>query len=287
MIAGTYSSALTLGTIALPAPAGGRFDGFVAWINIGGSIAGTPGWALPVGDVSGQTAADQAVEAVACDAAGRVFLTGKFKTSVSVGTKTYVNAANNDFYVAKIDLGGVPQWLQPFGTAAGTYVYDVAVDSTGAPLVVGSTSSGANFGGGLMTNHGGYDGFLLKLDAAGGHQWSKLLGGDGGELFESVAFDMQDNALVTGETSGSTSLDLGGGALPLNGMLLAKFNASGGHVWSKGFTTAQEQINPTVRVKPGANDIYFAACNTDTLDLGTGPLGVAGNNVIALARFQP
>jgi hypothetical protein len=290
-IAGRYSGALTLGSITLPAPpAGGTYggtDGFVAMIyNPLGTGAGQPIWARQVTDVSGQAGADQSVNAIVCDAGGRVLLTGNFTTSVAIGSKTYVNVANNDFYVAALDTSGATQWLQPFGTASGTIVSDIAADSTGAPLVVGSTASGANFGGGLLINHGSDDGFMLKLNPAGMYQWSKLLGGAGADLFESAAFDANDNVVIAGDTTGP-SVDLGSGLLPMDGMLLAKFDANGGYLWAKSFASQQEGDNPTVRVRPGANDIFFAAYNQDQLNLGTGPLGILSYDVVALGRFQP
>ena len=66
--------------------------------------------------------------------------------------------------------------------------------------------------------------FLAKLDAAGGHRWSKRFGDAHDELGITVAADGAGNALLTGDLDGTIDFGLGplvsAGAL---NMFVAKF----------------------------------------------------------------
>jgi hypothetical protein len=284
VITGTYAGTLSFGSGALALPSSTGTDGFVARLN----TAGGPVWAQRVTDASGQAAATQNAAVVALDLGGQIFVAGGFVTSVALGTMSYVNTGTNDFYVAKLDKAtGAPVWLKEFGSAGGDGVAAIAVDSAGNPLVVGAAGSSANFGGATLASHGGRDVFLLKLDATGSHVWSKLLGSSGDDVGQTAVFDSADDIVLAGTARG-TSFSLGCGSSTGPGLFLGKLDPMGNCLWSKTMGDAR-QDPAIVGTRAGGRDIFLAAFNAGTIDLGTGPLTtpVTAYESLVLGRFQP
>lgn len=280
---GFTGGSLTFGSgpLALATPPGGMGDGFVLKVD---DSNGTPVWARSVTDAMGHPGTHQGVSGVALGPTGDVFISGVYSSTVSIEGMTITTAGK--LYAARLGAAtGNAQWLKGFTNPGMIVPTDIAVDSAGKPVLTGQLSSGVNFGGGDLTNHGAYDVFLLKLDAGGGHDWSSLVGGSGQDGSPSVAFDSADDLVFSSEAQ-SPSVDVGSTMLPGPGLLLGKSTGAGSHLWNKTFGDAS-QYAPVVRVLPGGRDIFFAAVYWGgTVDCGTGPLSNAADGVI-LARFQP
>ncbi len=74
---------------------------------------------------------------------------------------------------------------------------------------------------------------MAKLDASGNHVWSKRFGGADDDGADGVSVDAAGNVVLAGLSTGT--INLGGGALPSGASFVGKLDASGNHVWSKGF----------------------------------------------------
>ena len=99
------------------------------------------------------------------------------------------------------------------------------MDSTGNVLVTGSFHGTVDFGGGLLPSGGGADVFIAKLDAGGGHLWSRRAGNAQDQNGTSIAADPSGNAFVAGDVFGT--VDFGGGPLTSAGgadVFLAKLS---------------------------------------------------------------
>ena len=85
-----------------------------------------------------------------------------------------LNGGGQEAFVTKFDASGVVVYSTYLGGSATDDVQNVAVDSTGAAVVVGSTSS-ADFPvlNALQGTLAGFiNGFVTKLDASGGLAYS-------------------------------------------------------------------------------------------------------------------
>jgi hypothetical protein len=141
-------------------------------------------------------------------------------------------------YVAKFNYDSSLNWLVNLNGSnddqaralvfADNYVY-----------VTGFTNS-ANFrttsGAYQSSRPGNMDAFVVKMDAAGAITWSTYLGTSGYEHGEGIAVDSDGNVYVAGHTD-SASFPMAGspeqGSLGgKNDTFLAKFNSTGGLVWS-------------------------------------------------------
>ncbi|MDI1435867.1 hypothetical protein QHF89_40560 [Polyangium sorediatum] len=103
-------------------------------------------------------------------------------------------------------------------------------------LIVGHFQGELNLGGEPLASPTGAW-FLAKLDAQGGHVWSKRFWGSVAEIV-SVATDPWENIVLMGNVDGI--VDFGGGPQHPSGrsqhdMFVAKFAADGSHRWSKLF----------------------------------------------------
>jgi hypothetical protein len=198
-----------------PVTSAGNTDLYVAKLDPSGACL----WSKRAGDTDTQGGAG-----VAVDAGGNVLVTGSFGGSMDLGGCPVTSAGNTDLYVAKLDPSGACLWSKRAGDAGAQYGLGVAVDGMGHVMVTGGFSGFADFGGGSLASAGGEDVFVVKLDAAGNHLWSRRAGSASDDEGHAVAVDASGNTLVTGYFSGSA--DFGPNALVSAGsddMFIAKF----------------------------------------------------------------
>jgi hypothetical protein len=166
-------------------------------------------------------------------------------------------------------------------------VAGVGVDAQGAVFVAGALSGTIDFGGGPLTSAGEDDVFIVKLDAAGQHVWSKRFGGPGYQVPAALAVDAEGAVIVVGTLD--QTIDFGGGALTSAGLIdvfVVKLDASGNHVWSKRFGDAAEQEASAVAIAPGSGRVLVAGSFEGTLDFGGGGLTSAGDDDVYLAALD-
>ena len=170
--------------------------------------------------------------------------------------------------------GGAYLWSTHFGSsmsADSATPVGIAVDSTGAAVVLGYMSGHASFGGSLFTSAGATDIYLAKYAANGAHQWSQRFGGTGTDRPKGVAVDSSGNILITGYFGGTVGF--GGTALVGTSAsgFVAKYSSSGAHVWSRRLTTGTSSVDEgrAVGVDGSGNVIVGAGFNF-TADFGAG-----------------
>lgn len=113
-------------------------------------------------------------------------------------------------FVVKYDKAGKHTWSKSFGNNAVSR--RVAFDAAGDLYVVGDLFGPSDFGGGPIAS-GATGMFVVKLDVAGKHLWSRAFVGGSGDV---AAVGMK-SIMITGAT-GSGSVDFGGGPLAAQSM---------------------------------------------------------------------
>ncbi|SFQ28187.1 T9SS type A sorting domain-containing protein [Hymenobacter arizonensis] len=177
-------------------------------------------------------------ESVVTDASGNAYVSGTVRTASSVGG-TLVDASQN--YVFKTDGGGAIQWVQvvhgtstttPFNylklgpKPAGGCLISGFFDTTGLYL-------GSGTGTPLLTGTTLQYGTVSSFDAAGTHQWSRLVGTglppiqQASASIAALAADASGNVYATGEASGNFQV----GSTTINGFMLLKYDAAGALQW--------------------------------------------------------
>jgi hypothetical protein len=241
-------------------------------------------WSRAFGDGPNQ----QSGLAVAIDAAGNVAVVGDFEGTVDFGGGPMgptTGGKDQDVFVAKFDPAGNHLWSKRFGDPLAQDATGVAFDSGGNVLIALQHNGTVDFGGGPITALAS-DVVIVKLDASGGHVWSKRFGDGLGQVPRGLTVDSSDNVIVTGIFGGT--LDFGCGPLTSTGqdLFLAKLDAAGNCLWSKSAGDNQFQYGISVSTDPAGN-VFVAGEVVGSIDFGGGPLTAVGLSDIALAKFDP
>jgi hypothetical protein len=208
---------------------------------------------------------------VAANAAGDVVVAGFLAGTVDYGDGPMTSVDDSDLLVVEFDRDGVYQWGKRFGGPAMEGAADVAVDEAGEVLIAGSYEGALDLGCGEIGAATGEDPFIARLDASGGCLWSKGFYGFADDYFQTVAFGPSGEAVVAGTTQ-SLSMLLGGEELFGGGgqdIILAKFDASGNHVYSGRFGGAEDQLVSQVKVD-GDGEAIFCGSFKGSMSFGAG-----------------
>ncbi len=100
---------------------------------------------------------------VAADAAGNVYVTGKFSGTTTFNTVTLTSAGSSDIFVAKYNVGGDFQWVQQAGGAGSDGGEGIIADAKGNIYAIGNFYGPAAFGATKLTSAGLYDIFIMKI----------------------------------------------------------------------------------------------------------------------------
>ncbi len=198
---------------------GGAADIFVAKYH---PMAGIHQWSARYGS----TEIDEGW-AIAGSTTGNAIVTGYFGGTVNLGGSNLTTAGGNDIFLASYNLMGAHQWSLRFGNTLLDIGRDIAVDALGNAYATGSAVNSVNFGGGTLPGGGGSDGYLAKFDAAGVHQWSRLMGSTSNDVGYSLALDNTGRVINSGSFNGT--VNFGGGNLVSAGgvdIYLAKYSAA-------------------------------------------------------------
>jgi hypothetical protein len=196
------------------------------------SSAGAHLWSRRMGG-----AVEDWATAVAVDAAGNPSVAGYYSGSADFGQGALTSAGGRDLFVARYDVAGAPVWSRRFGGPADDVARGLAVDSGGNAVVAGNfLSASMAVGATPLTNAGGADIYLARIDPDGLPLWAKRFGSTLAldEKAQAVSVDGAGNILLTGSVV--DAIDFGGGLLASDGwydIFLAKFSSTGAHTWSK------------------------------------------------------
>jgi hypothetical protein len=231
--------------------------------------------------------------AVTLDAAGSVFLTGSFSTSVNFGSTVLTSAGGRDIFLAKFDANGTMQWIQSFGSTGDEFVTAMMLDSGGNIFLGGYFGGTGNFGGASALSVGGWDFFIVKYTPQGAFSWSRTVGGTSDDVVTSMALDLaQNNLLITGHFQGSVNFGTTSIASADTGTdtFLAKYSAvDGAPIWAKNFPNRGYDTGMGIFVDRSDN-IFLAGYFGTRIDLGGGILysaGTGGLNDFYLAKYAP
>ena len=108
------------------------------------------------------------------------------------------NHGSIDVWVVKLDASGAIEWQKCLGGSGEDYAYSIQQTSDGSYIVAGVTTS---TNGDVSGNHGGYDAWVVKLNASGSKVWQKCLGGSGIDMAISIQQTSDGGYIVAGYTA--------------------------------------------------------------------------------------
>ncbi|MHC4391054.1 MAG: SBBP repeat-containing protein, partial [Planctomycetota bacterium] len=195
----------------------GLTDAYVQAIDTSGSILWTEAVSSSGADSAAQTAVDNQ---------GNIYLVGTSDNDVGAG-----NQGGRDAFIAKFDPSGAQLWIKGYGTGRDDFGVGVGVDSSGNP-VMGGTSR--EFAGNQQ------DPYLVKFDANGNRQWVWTSGtGFYNEPFGDLAIDPnsgdiychgRSQAFMPGATQPTPNSN---NNIAVGDIFVAKVNSAGVEQWMK------------------------------------------------------
>lgn len=149
-------------------------------------------------------------------------------SSLSTDGMVGYNAGGEDVWLVKMNHAGDTLWTRLLAGSDTERPSAVLALSDGGCVVVGRTLSNDGF---FTGNHGNYDGFACRFDAAGQLLWKKMYGGSSSDFLFDGLVASDGTLMMCGET-GSSDGDLFGTGAGLS--WLVKANLSNGNViWSE------------------------------------------------------
>jgi hypothetical protein len=254
----------------------GNTDIFVCKLDAGGNFI----WAKNMGG----TNAEYAYE-IAVDASYNVYTTGYFTSffaDFDPGSGSYYLFPNglSDIFVSKLDASGNFLWAKQIGGSNLDLGGSIAVDGVGNAIVVGTFSSTViDFDPGpgsyTLSNNGGMDFFIEKLDPAGNFSWAKAIGGATDDAAISVFADLSGYIYTTGYFSGSNvNFDPISGTFSMssfggNDVFISKYDPSGNFIFAKQLGGSLNDIGQSV-FADGTGHIYLTGSFEGTCDFDPG-----------------
>jgi hypothetical protein len=263
-----------------PLGSAGGNDVFVAKLSPTGSHL----WSKRFGNVANQWG-----WSVSTDSAGNIVLTGWFGGTIDFGGQLLSSAEGSDIFVAKLDPAGNHLWSKSFGVGNDQYGRGIATDGAGNIVLTGDGFGigSVDFGGGLLACGGLTDIFVVKLDPAGGHLWSKCFGDSTAQYSESIATDSAGNIVLTGAFEGT--VDFGGQLLSSAGatdIFVAKLDPMGSQVWSKRFGDSSYERGNDIATDSVGN-VVVTGDFEGTIDFGGGPYSNVGGKDVCVVKLEP
>ena len=138
------------------------------------------------------------------------------------------NQANYDALIAKLNASGDIEWQKHLGGSGFDRAYSIQQTRDGGYIFAGVTNSND---GDVSGNHGNSDAWIVKLNASGGIEWQKCLGGSNYDVAYSIRQTGDGGYIIAGSTS-SDDGDVSG--YHSNGdAWIVKLNSAGAIEWQK------------------------------------------------------
>ncbi|MBA3682952.1 MAG: T9SS type A sorting domain-containing protein [Bacteroidetes bacterium] len=205
-LGGTFDGTLDLdpGINTYNVSSAGAWDVFVLRLDAAGNFV----WGNSFGNNSNSNAYQMTQNNL-----GEIYITGNFIGTIDFNPGPPTNmltSSSDDLYILKLDVAGNFVWAKNINSTA-AYSTFLATDIAGNLYVTGIYLLTVDFdpGAGIAnyTSAGNYDGFILKLDAAGNFVWVQSYGAPLSDSFIAIAIDAANNIYVTGEFNKTVDFD--------------------------------------------------------------------------------
>ena len=231
----------------------------------------------------------QTLQACVADPSGNTVMCGTFNGTINITTLFTAPYDHPDAVLAKFDPSGNALWSIQIGTLNGDdTARSAACDLVGNIVLAGSQKPQGG------TNRP----YIAGYSSAGVQQWLTLFASsspDSQAAIDDIDTGPDNHIFVVGRFRGT--VNLGGATLVAssrNDLFVGEFDAAGGHVWSKSFTTASDADttldgfgdNSRIAVDPLGQPVVFGLFG-GSADFGGGPV-TAPDNVpyFFLAKFN-
>ncbi len=169
------------------------------------------------------------------------YILGGASYSDTGGNKSISTYGSGDFWVLRLNASGIKIWEQTLGGSGDDVLYSLQQTSDGGFILAGMSNSGAD-GSKTSPNYGGYDFWVVRLDASGNQLWDQSFGGTDNDGTSSVSVRQTSDGgyIVGGDSrsgvSGSKTSAAYGGA----DYWILRLDANGNELWEQSFGGTSE-----------------------------------------------
>lgn len=179
------------------------------------------------------------------------FILAGSSLSKKTGTKTEDNRGDLDYWVWKMDEKGEFDWQRSFGGSGQDMLQCILLTNDGGFLLAGSSESGEELDKKAKAR-GESDFWIIKLNAKGGEEWQKTIGGLGQDEINAVVRTKDGGFVLAGSSNSGnsgekTSANYGG-----MDYWVLKIDRKGEIVWQNTFGGIyNEQLRSLIATKDG------------------------------------
>ena len=267
-MAGSFEDKITFDGVTT-FTSGGVTDAWLAKYN----SAGTFLWAR-----QGSGTGEDLARGVDTDSSGNIYVTGSFSGITTFGVLNVTSAGGSDAFIIKYNTAGTEQWIRKGGSTGADISNDISVDALGNPIITGSFSTTATFGGLLpITSSGSTDAFIIKYNTAGTEQWIRRGGGTITDLANGVSTDSSGSAFIVGTFAGTVTFGtLTSTSSGNNDVFVVKYNSAGAEQWLYAPTGGGNDSGNDIDIDTSGN-ILVTGSYANTLTVGATILANSGN----------
>ncbi len=185
----------------------------------------------------------------------------------------------HDFWVLKISATGMLQWQKCIGGSRSEEAFGIHQTFDGGYIAVGYTNSNDSD---VAGNHGGDDMWVVKLDASGGIEWQKTMGGTLADAAYTIV-QTPDSGYVVAGNGVSTDGDLAG--VTCHGgadIFLFKLTQAGTIAWKKALGGAGNETAKCLRITADGGLILAGSTTSVNGDITTANRGAEDIWVVKL-----
>lgn len=160
------------------------------------------------------------------------FIIAGSSLSKNSGNKIDDSKGDLDYWIWKMNEEGEPEWQKSFGGSGTDLLQSIKLTRDGGFILAGTSNSNKSFD--KSEDSKGQDDFwVIKLNAGGGMQWQKTIGGNGQEKLNSVAQTADGGYILGGTSDSDTSADKTQDNFGSQDYWIVKINDRGEIQWQK------------------------------------------------------
>jgi hypothetical protein len=238
LVTGTFTSTADFdpnaGTFNLTAVA--NRDIFICKLDASGSFL----WAKQIGG-----SAEDEANSIAVDAAGNVFTTGSFQSSVDfnpgAGTQVLGSSGGDDIFISSLDASGNHRFARKMGGSGNEYGNAIKVDGSGNIITAGIFNASGDYDPSGVTftlnTAGGNDIFISKLNSTGVFVWARSIGSGGTDVATALILSSSGDVYTTGYFENTVDFNPGAGTFNITSsggtdVFVHKLDLSGNFLWA-------------------------------------------------------